>query len=44
MLLLILATIFVPIILAGLAFDTVGSARRQGGQPGFTPTYRAYGA
>ena len=39
-----LAVVVVPVVLAVLLVQTVRSARQMGGLPPFTPTYRAYGA
>ncbi len=44
MLLLILAAVLVPVILAGLTFETLHDPSYRGSQVRFTPTYRAYGA
>ena len=42
--LVLLVIVIAPIVLAALVVDTVRVARRMGGLPPFTTTYRAYGA
>jgi hypothetical protein len=44
MLILTLVAAVAAITLFAFAFWTVDTARRHGGEPGFEPTYRAYGA
>ncbi len=42
--LVLLVIVIAPIVLAAFVLDTVRAARRMGGLPPFTATYRAYGA